>query len=575
MAGPIDPRLLARAHATRGYLLAAVVVGSIGGALLVCQAWVLSRLMAHVFDTRSLEGLPFGGPATGLGLLAGIFAARGLLLWANSWLGQRAAAAVKSQLRRDITRARIDHPHSSATSTGALVELVTSGLDALDGYYAKYLPQLALALTVPLVVGVAIATADIGSAVIVALVIPLIPVFMILIGLATQKMLDRRWKVQTRLGNHFADLVQGLPTLQAFGRATAQVRGLEFTEGRHRAGTMSTLRVTFLSSLVLEILATYSVALVAVPLGLRLVEGHLGLATGLFVLMLVPEAFGPVRQVGVHYHDSVDGVAAAADAFAIIEGAEIEKAGPTASARANAEMSAEVRTTPRAGAIAFDGVDFAHPSTDTRTATNIRTLCLQNFSATVNPGEVVALVGPSGCGKSTALSLLMGFSRPSSGTIRLDGVDLARCDLDQWRRQVAWVAQQPALFSGTVTDNVALGALDDRADPELLAEVLRATGAWSIGPDRQVGDGGAELSGGEQRRVALARALLRIRTGARLLVLDEPTAGLDAGSEAAVIDAVRRTGAAALVVTHREAITSAADRVITLSRVSDPARMGP
>lgn len=554
MAGPIDPRLLKRVRATRGYLIAAVLVGSAAGALLVCQAWVLSRMVAHVFDTGSMVRMPFGGLVTGLVALAAIFTGRGLLSWASTWLGRRTAAAVKSQLRRDITAARIANPRATSTGTGALVELVTSGLDALDGYYAKYLPQLALAMTVPLVVGVAIATADIGSAVIVALVIPLIPLFMILIGLATQAMLDRRWKVQTRLGNHFADLVQGLPTLQAFGRATGQVRGLEKTETRHRAETMSTLRVTFLSSLVLEILATYSVALVAVPLGLRLVEGHLDLATGLFVLMLVPEAFGPVRQVGVHYHDSVDGVAAASDAFAIIEAAEGRHPGTEA--------------VPTTGPVGLEGVTFTHAGAEEP--------CLQGFSVTVEPGEVVALVGPSGCGKSTALSLLMGFESPERGSVRIEGVDLADCDLDQWRRQVAWVAQQPSLFSGTVTDNVALGALRPTEGVDSLAhEAMRATGALDIGPQRQVGDGGSELSGGERRRVALARALLRIRTGARLLVLDEPTAGLDSGSETAVIDAVRRSGAAALVVTHRAALVDRADRVIALEPVHPLATSEP
>lgn len=559
MAGPIDPRLLRRVRATRGHLIAAVAVGSAAGALLVGQAWVISRLVAHVFDTRSLAGMPFGGLATGLGLLAAIFLGRGLLSWASTWLGRRTAAAVKSQLRREITAARVARPTSTRTGTGALVELVTSGLDALDGYYGKYLPQLALAVTVPLIVGVAIATADIGSAVIVALVIPLIPVFMILIGLATQAMLDRRWKVQTRLANHFADLVQGLPTLQAFGRASAQVRGLETTEARHREGTMATLRVTFLSSLVLEILATYSVALVAVPLGLRLVEGHLDLATGLFVLMLVPEAFGPVRQVGVHYHDSVDGVAAAEDAFAIIDAAG---------------QDSGTATPPSGGRIILDSVTFTHD--------RAQTPCLQDFSVAVEPGEVVALIGPSGCGKSTALSLLMGFERPSAGAVRIDGVDLADCDLDQWRRQVAWVAQQPALFAGTVAENVAFGALEPRgphsAQPgldALVRKAMAASGALALGADRQVGDGGTELSGGERRRVALARALLRISTGARLLVLDEPTAGLDADSEFTAIEAVRASGAAALVVTHRAAVIDRADRVVELAPVAlqaNPAR---
>lgn len=542
MAGAIDHRLLKRARATRTYLVAGVAVGSATALLIVCQAWLLSRMIAAVFETRSLAGLPFGGLGPGLGLLMLVIAGRAGLAWLNSWLAHRSAAAVKSQLRADIMAARLQAPGRTHTTTGSLIALLTHGLDALDGYFARYLPQLLLALTVPLIVGIAILTADLTSALIVALTLPLIPVFMVLVGLATKAKMAKSWRVQRRLANHFGDLVTGLPTLQAFGRAKNQVIGLEQTETKHRSETMSTLRVSFLSSFVLELLATYSVALVAVPIGLLLVNGQLDLVTGLFVLILVPEVYLPVRQVGVHYHDSVDGIAAADDAFAIIEAAESRPGTQPADSLAEAT-------------VVFDRVSFTHPDAERPSLTAL--------SLTVGPGEVVALAGPSGCGKSTALGLLMGFWTPTDGEIRVGERQLWELEPTSWRAQLAWVAQEPALVSGTVADNVALG--DPAASPEAIISALRRAGGAQLPPGRLVEDAGQNFSAGEIRRIAVARALLRIEAGARLLVLDEPTAGLDADTEAQVIDGVRRSGAGALVVTHREAVLAAADRVVRLT----------
>lgn len=520
--------------------------------LVVCQAWLLSRLIAHVFETRSLEGLPFGGLAAGLSLLVLVIAGRAGLAWFNSWIAHRSAAAVKSQLRADIMAARLRAPGRTHTSTGTLIALLSHGLDALDGYFARYLPQLMLALTVPLIVGAAILSANLTAALIVAVSLPLIPVFMVLVGLATKAKMAKSWRVHHRLANHFADLVTGLPTLQAFGRAKNQVIGLEKTETKHRSETMSTLRVSFLSSFVLELLATYSVALVAVPIGLLLVTGELNLVTGLFVLILVPEVYLPVRQVGVHYHDSVDGIAAADEAFAVIEAA-----------------GGKPGTKPAPGlekaSVVFDGVSFTYPGADRES--------LADFSVEVRPGEIVALAGPSGCGKSTALGLLMGFWAPSSGEIRVGDAQLWELDPSSWRAQLAWVAQEPGLITGTIADNVALG--DPGASPERIAAALRAVGGGGLDPARVLGDAGENLSAGEIRRIAVARALLRIEAGAKLLVLDEPTAGLDADTEAALLEGVRRSGAGALVVTHREAALAAADRVVTLSPPPEPPAQTP
>ncbi|MFT4108035.1 ABC transporter transmembrane domain-containing protein, partial [Propionicimonas sp.] len=313
MAGPIDPRLLRRARATRGYLVAGVAVGSTTAILTIAQAWLLSRSLSDIFASGTLATL--GWAVAGLALVFGL---KAVLAWANEWLAQRASAAVKSQLRRDIMAARLDRP-LDATSSGGLVTLVTQGLDALDGYFSKYLPQLLLAVTVPLLVGVAVLTSDLLSAVILALTLPLIPLFMALVGWTTEAITKRRWAVQTRLANHFADLIAGLPTLQVFGRARAQAEGLRRSEAAHRSETMRTLRVSFLSALVLELLATLSVAVIAVTIGFRVVYGQLDLATALFILILAPEAYLPVRQVGVHYHDAADGLAAVESAFALID----------------------------------------------------------------------------------------------------------------------------------------------------------------------------------------------------------------------------------------------------------------
>ena len=531
MQGPIHPRLLRRARATRVYLVATVVVGICTAGLLVAQAWLVAR---GVTETFRLRRPPEGWPWL-LTFLGAVFAGRAALAWLTAWWSHKASAAVKSTLRRDILAARLDTPVGGASSA-TLIRLVTRGLDDLDGYFAKYLPQLGLAATVPVLVGVVVAFVDWRSAVILLVTLPLIPIFMALIGWTTKDRTARAFRASERLANHFADLVGGLSTLQAFARARAQQRGVDLNEERYRAATMQVLTVAFLSAMALELLASLSVAVVAVTIGFRLVFGEVSFFTALFVLVLAPEAYLPVRMVGTHFHDSADGVAAADEAFAVIDAA------PTHTGR---------REAPVDGALRFEDVGYTYPGTDAPV--------LDRFSLTVAPGECVALSGPSGGGKSTALALAMGFLAPTVGRLTVDGVDLAELDRASWRTQVAHVAQDPGLVRGTVADNVRLGA-PEAADSEI-DDVLRLAGA-DFRRDTPVADDGEGLSAGERRRVALARALLRIRHGARLLVLDEPTAGLDTDREAHVVDAVRASGASALIVSHRPAVLAAADRTV-------------
>lgn len=547
--GPVDPRLLRRAGATRSYLVAGVAVGTATAFLIVTQARLLATTIADVFAGDA------SGVGTAVALLALVLGARAALGWLNSWLAHRAGAAVKSQLRQEILSTHLADPVSGRRPTATVITLVTKGLDGLDGYFGRYLPQLALAVTVPLTIGVAILSADVIAAVTVALTVPLIPVFMVLVGWMTSARTRKRWRTQSRLAHHFADLVAGLPTLQVFGRARAHAAQLQQVEDSHRRETMATLRIAFLSALVLELLATLSVALVAVGIGLRVVDGNLTLATGLFVLMLAPEAYLPIRQVGVHYHDAADGMAAAEDAFNLLDAtpSPVETTGDfdKLNHRKATTPVEPVGTSPRS--IDLVGVTAGYADTDVLSALDVH----------LDPADVTVITGPSGGGKSTLLLVLAGLLPVRSGAVLVDGVPLAELDGGAYRAGLAWVSQVPGLVAGTLADNVRLGtpgASDADVDWS-----LAAAGAAELPADRLVSGRGEGLSAGERRRVGLARALVRVRAGgAGWLMLDEPTAGLDADAEATVLAGLRDLGVGAVVVSHRPAVIAAADRVVRL-----------
>ena len=525
--GPVDPRLLSRARATRFFLGAGVAAGTATAMLVVYQAWLLARTISSFSQAATLDGL-----MTTLVLLAVVLLGRAALTWLTTWLAHRSAAAVKSQLRHDIMAATLEAPGS--TPSASLVTLMTQGLDGLDGYFSKYLPQLVLAVTVPLVVGASILVADWGTAAILVVTVPLIPLFMAMVGWTTEARVRRRYRYQTRLARHFADLVAGLPTLQVFGRAKAQAEGLRRSEDANRSETMGTLRISFLSALVLELVSTLSVAVIAVTIGTRLVYYGIDFRTALFVLILAPEVYLPIRQVGVHYHDSADGVAAAEAAFVEIDRLHA----PTGTAAVGT------------GPIVVKGLTHSYGDV----------VALPPTSFVLAPGEIVALSGPSGGGKSTLLAALLGFLTPTAGSVTVDGVGPADTSGRTWRRRFAYVPQTPGMVAGTVADNVRLA--DPQAGDDEVRQVLAAAGAPDLELDHVVGDEAEGLSAGERRRVGIARALLRIRRDADVLVLDEPTAGLDADSEATVVESVRASGASAIVVSHRPTVLASADRIV-------------
>ncbi|MEU3958513.1 thiol reductant ABC exporter subunit CydD [Streptomyces buecherae] len=585
---PIDPRLLRYARATRFFLLASVALGLIGAGLVIAQAMLIAEIVVGAFQRgESVDGL-----AEPLMLLVGVAVGRAAVASLTELAAHRASAEVKSELRtRLLARATELGPGWLGTQrTGELTTLATRGVDALDDYFARYLPQLGLAVVVPLAVLARIVTEDWVSALIIVITLPLIPVFMMLIGWATQHRMDRQWRLLSRLSGHFLDVVAGLPTLKVFGRAKAQAESIRAITSDYRRATLKTLRIAFLSSFALELLATLSVALVAVGIGMRLVHGDMDLYAGLVVLILAPEAYLPLRQVGAEYHAAAEGLAAADEVFAVLETGEAADARVSGDAAANPVASGGVTggssadgagrsdrvPDARSAALVVDGLVVRHPG---RTEPS-----LDATSFAVAPGETVAVVGPSGAGKSTLLQVVLGFVGPGSGVER-GGVrvgdtrlaDLTDAGWRAWRDQVAWVPQRPYLFAGTIAENVRLARPD--ADDEAVRGALRDASALDFvtalpdGARTVIGEDGVGLSAGQRQRLALARAFLADRP---VLLLDEPTANLDGETEALVVDAVRRlaVGRTVLLIVHRPALLAVADRVVHVGPAADAAPAG-
>ncbi|MGW4329717.1 thiol reductant ABC exporter subunit CydD [Nocardia sp. NPDC004573] len=634
---PIDPRLWRYARSARTYLALSVALSLVVTGAIVAAAVLIGRMLAGVVtdpDARTL-----GAWTAELIVLALVVAVRVLATWSQSRLAHRAGASVVAELEGAVlaASARLS-PRELDTRRTELAVVVGSGLSGLRGYLVGYLPALLLAVLVPPVVLTVIAAHDPTSGVIALITLPLIPIFMILIGLLTQGRAEATLAATTRLSDQLLDLFAGMPTLRALGRETGGVVEPAAEQERGGAGhprtmqhrvrdlgdalrqrTMRALRMAFLSSMVLELLATLSVALIAVSIGLRLVFGEMSLYAGLVALILAPEVYLPLRMVGERFHAAQDGMAAADKAFAILESTPAERVGgETGTAMDPYDESFERRSGDRVEGAATDsdvdgrpgvGVEDAvtpekpriDPS-DRRAAqwaaratvrrgsaagpgaVELRDLSIQardgfapaGLSASMRPGSLTVLAGPNGSGKSTVIQAILGLLTPDRGAVTVDGVDVRDLDPDRWWARVAWLPQRPVLVPGTLRDNLELlGARTvDRAarGPARVLDDLEAaclaTGFDAVLddlPDRWdtvVGPGGIGLSLGQRQRLALTRVLAADRP---VLLLDEPTAHLDAAAEATVLAALRvraRAGATVVVIGHRPTILAAADQVV-------------
>jgi ATP-binding cassette subfamily C protein CydD len=567
-----DRRLFGESRAGRAQLALASVLGVAMAAAVVAQA----ALLAHVIAGAALHHTALAGLTGSLAALAAVVAVRALLAGGFETSGRIGATRVMSELRGRLAEQLLVRSPVARESerTGELTAAAVQGVDSLEAYFSGYLPQLVLAAAVPAAVLVWVVPLDPIAAGVLALTIPLLIGFMILVGKGAQARARSRWQALALLSGHFLDVVRGLETLRAYRREAAQVQTIERVGEHYRAETMGTLRIAFLSALVLELCAMLGTAFVAATIGVQLDGGHLTLQAGLTVLLLAPELYGPLRAVGQQFHASTDGMAAAERIFAVIDEPSTLAPPPTltppstlappstqALPSALAPSSALARSTPDPAAepLRFERVSLSYPARDT--------LALHDLELTLEPGRMTALVGRSGAGKSSVAALAMRLVDPSGGRVSCGGVDLREIEADAWRRAVAWVPQRTRLFAGTIAENIALAdpsaprervlaAATDAGLEELLATL-------SDGLDTPVGDGGRGLSAGQAQRVALARAFLR---EASLVILDEPTAHLDSDTADAVGAAIERlaAGRTTLLIAHDARLAARADRVVVL-----------
>jgi len=552
---PLDPRLLRHARAARWYVALTVALGMLTAALVVVQAVLLAHALGRaVHDGPALGAAAWDEVAPLVGWLALVVLARALVVTVQERYAHRAAARAIAELREQVVaRSAARGPRGLADGRGPqLVTLATRGLDDLEPYFVRYLPQLVLAATVTPATLLVILDLEWVSAAILVAVLPLVPLFMWLVGVLTQGRSQRGLATMQRLSAQVLDLLAGLPTLRALGRQRGPGARVQALGDAHRRATLGTLRIAFLSGMVLELLATLSVALVAVGIGLRLVRGDLDLVTGLAVLVLAPEVLAPLRAVGAQFHASTDGVAAAEAAFAVLD----------------APVPA------RGGSAPAPDLRAARVVVDRVTVRTARGATPDALSCTLVPGRVTALAGPPGAGKSTAVEVLLGLLEPDDGCVTLEhgtttvsvagASEHAPVDLADYWRQVTWLPQRPVLEPGTLADVV--GGDDEQrtraaAVTGLDAVVADLPDGWST----RVGRGGHGLSVGQAQRVALTRALV---VPAPLVVLDEPTAHLDDAAERVVLrtlDALRAAGRTVLLVAHRPALLACADEVVVLA----------
>jgi thiol reductant ABC exporter CydD subunit len=543
---PIDRRLFGVTEGVRRHLGLTILLGLISAIVVVVGAWVLAGIVNRIF----LDGAAPGDLIGAFVVLGFIYLVRGVLEWGRSVTAHRSAADVKRTMRDRVMRAvLVQTAHGRVALSGDLAVTATTGLDALDAYFSRYLPQLVLGALIPLLAIVWLVTVDPLTAVIIVVTVPLIPVFMILIGNYADRATQERWRTIRSLGAGVVETLRGLLTLEVYGAGEGRLKRVRKLSEEYRKQTMGTLRIAFLSAFVLELVATISVAVIAVAVGLRVVSGSLDFEPAFAILILAPEVYAPLRKAGSEFHAAMDGMEASRSVFDVLEAA------PSTQERTTVpfEMSVD------GPLVEFTSVAYRYPAEDAESAVAV----LDGVNLRIERGEHLAVVGPSGAGKSTLIRLILGFGAPTAGALVVDGVPIDQLDLRSWRSRVGWVRQDPFLIAGTVGDNVRLGS--PGAESERVADALATVGAGDLIPriDELIGERGSGLSHGQRRMVTLARAVLREPD---LLLLDEPTAGIDTESQFLFARSFERiaAGRTVLTVAHQRILVDMADRVVTI-----------
>lgn len=541
---PLDPRLMRYAKSARNYIILITVTGLLSALLVIGQNLLIAAAASPVIN----DHVSIGAVWVPLVALVAVILTRVALIWFRESRAHLAATKAIREIRGQVLEhANLLGPRWRAANGANTVTTVTRGLADLKPYFTLYLPQLFLSVTVTPAALAVMLYFDFWSVVIAALVIPLIPIFMILIGRLTQEFSNRRLATMQQMGRQLLDLISGLATLKALGRENGPAAEIRKVGRDYTRTTMGTLRIAFLSGAVLEFISTLSVALVAVEMGWRLMAGHVDLFTGLVVIMLAPEVYEPIRQVGKQFHASTDGITACNEAFQILELPLPEHGQAEAPNLAESEITASgVSVAARGGWAPAD------------------------LSFTLRPGTITALVGPSGVGKTTTAMALLGLQEIQRGTINAGQQSLTEISLESWWSQASWVPQHPAILPGTILENIT-EFREETPDLQRLTEAARLTGFDAVveklpqGWETQIGQGGLGLSVGQRQRLALLRAVLFPR---QLMIFDEPTAHLDAALEQQVIKTLlhlREQGKTVVVVAHRRALIEHADAAVTVS----------
>ena len=545
---PIDRRLFGLAEGARRFLWVTVALGLASAVTVIAGAIVLAKIINGIF----LEGAGPEDIVGGLVALGAIYVARGAFEWARSVAAHRASATVKRSLRERVMRAVLARTaRGRSAGSGDLALVASSGIDALDAYFSQYLPQLVLGALVPLLAVIWIATVDPLTVLVIVITVPLIPVFMSLIGAQADRATRARWLTMRRLGNGLVETLRGLLTLEVYRAGEGRLDRVRKLSDEYRKQTMSTLRIAFLSAFVLELVATISVAVIAVAIGLRVVQGNLDFEPAMAILILAPEVYAPMRKAGTEFHAAMDGMEAARSMFTVLEA---EEAAETTVVAVPVPVVAAGETL-----IEFDTVSYRYPARGDAPGVTV----LSDIDLHISRGEHVAVIGPSGAGKSTLIRLVLGFGRPDEGEVRVGGIPLEEIDAASWRAGIGWVGQDPFLIAGTILDNVRLGHTG--ATPGEAAAALELVGATDLIPriGETIGERGVGLSHGQRRMVTLARAILR---DPAVLLFDEPTAGIDTDTQLRIAGAFHRitAGRTVLTVAHQRVLVDLADRVVTV-----------